>query len=329
MAQGIPTDPLLSSQWHLGLGAWAINVQDVWLDYTGNGVTVAVLDDGFDYLHPDLSGPYNTSLDYDYGNFDTDAFYVTSQDTHGTAVMGIIGADDNGQGGVGVAFDTELIGYRLDFSSFTLTTLASALNNAANNADIMNNSWGFTQIFSDNFSNSVWSGVSSALINMVDNGRGGLGTITLFSGGNDRAIGGNSNYHNMSNSPYTIAVAALDQDGTIATTIGSSGNPFEYSSPGANLLVSAPGSQIQTTDVRGATGYSSGDYTNVFGGTSAASPIVSGVVALMLEANPNLGYRDVQEILAFSARKNDPTDAGWQTNGAGLHFNHDYGFGLV
>jgi len=76
-------------------------------------------------------------------------------------------------------------------------------------------------------------------------------------------------------------------------------------------------------------GYVSGDYLNGFAGTSAAAPIVSGVIALMLEANPLLGYRDVQDILALSARKNDPSDAGWQDNGAGLHFNHDFGFGLV
>jgi subtilisin-like proprotein convertase family protein len=62
---------------------------------------------------------------------------------------------------------------------------------------------------------------------------------------------------------------------------------------------------------------------------------VSGVVALMLQANPDLGYRDVMEILAYSARNSDPGSATWQTNGAhdwnggGLHFSSDYGFGLV
>jgi len=67
----------------------------------------------------------------------------------------------------------------------------------------------------------------------------------------------------------------------------------------------------------------------LFGGTSAAAPLVSGVVALMLEANPELGWRDVRTILAKSAKKVDTAHPDWQVNGAGLNINHDYGFGLV
>ncbi|HEY9346834.1 MAG TPA: proprotein convertase P-domain-containing protein, partial [Inquilinus sp.] len=75
-------------------------------------------------------------------------------------------------------------------------------------------------------------------------------------------------------------------------------------------------------------------YTSSFNGTSAAAPMISGVVALMLDANPTLGWRDVQEILAYSART-APASSGDQTNGAtnwnggGLTVNHDIGFGLV
>uniref|UniRef100_UPI002B41143D S8 family serine peptidase n=1 Tax=Photorhabdus africana TaxID=3097554 RepID=UPI002B41143D len=76
------------------------------------------------------------------------------------------------------------------------------------------------------------------------------------------------------------------------------------------------------------------DYTSMQG-TSFAAPIISGVVALMLEANPNLGYRDVQQILALSARKiNDPSTA-WSDNsshswnGGGMHTSNDYGFGQI
>ena len=65
------------------------------------------------------------------------------------------------------------------------------------------------------------------------------------------------------------------------------------------------------------------------------TPLVTGVIALMLQANPNLGLRDVQEILAYTARQTDPTDPTWQINdatnwnGGGLHVSNDYGFGLV
>jgi hypothetical protein len=71
------------------------------------------------------------------------------------------------------------------------------------------------------------------------------------------------------------------------------------------------------------------DYTENFNGTSAAAPIVSGVAALMLQANPALGWRDVQEILMRSAAKTGAGNAGWFTNAAGFHFNHDFGAGLV
>ena len=121
-----------------------------------------------------------------------------------------------------------------------------------------------------------------------------------------------------------------------------------YSNRGASILVSAPSSGgakgIATTDLSGAAGYSLGDSTTTFGGTSAAAPIVAGVVALMLEANPHLGWRDVQDILALSAEHvgsavgAGPQGAeayGWTVNGAdgfnggGLQFSNDYGFGLV
>jgi subtilisin family serine protease len=79
----------------------------------------------------------------------------------------------------------------------------------------------------------------------------------------------------------------------------------------------------------GAYGYDSTDYTNTFGGTSSACPLFSGTVALMLDANPNLSWRDVQHIIAKTADKIDPTNPGWLTNGAGFDFNHDYGFGRL
>lgn len=89
--KGVPDDPDLSSQWHTDPAeSWDINVRDVWLDYTGEGIIVGVLDDGFDYSHSDLSPNYRTDLDYDVSAGTADAAPVNSSDNHGTAVMGII-----------------------------------------------------------------------------------------------------------------------------------------------------------------------------------------------------------------------------------------------
>ena len=71
------------------------------------------------------------------------------------------------------------------------------------------------------------------------------------------------------------------------------------------------------------------DYTANFGGTSSACPLAAGVTALLLDANPNLTWRDVQHILIRTAEKNDPNSGGWSTNGAGYLVSHDYGFGRV
>ena len=316
-----PNDPFLSRQWHLS----AINADSVWSDYTGKGVKVGIVDDGFDYLHPDLAANYRTDLDYDAIGRDNDAYSSASGDKHGTAVAGIIGADiDNGVGGAGVAPKASLIGYRIGFgSNGTSSALADALSRQVQ-VDVSNNSWGYSTPFQDNFNQSSFASMASSINNAVTNGRGELGTVFVFAAANYRSSGDNVNYHNFQNSPDTIAVGSLSSRGTYAS----------YSNPGAALLISAPGVSIYTTDRVGKAGYSSGDYT-YFGGTSAAAPVVSGVVALMLEANPELGYRDVQEILAFSARNPVASDRGWQTNGAdtwnggGLTVSHDYGFGQV
>ncbi|MFM9159887.1 MAG: S8 family serine peptidase, partial [Dolichospermum sp.] len=129
-------------------------------------------------------------------------------------------------------------------------------------------------------------------------------------GGNGRGSLDNSNYDGYANSRYVIAVAAHRNN--------SNGVFSGYSEPGANLLVTAPSNGgtlgVVTTDLMGADGYNGltdQNYTNAFGGTSSATPLVSGVIALMLQANPNLTWRDVQHILVRSAEKNDPTNTDW------------------
>jgi hypothetical protein len=68
---------------------------------------------------------------------------------------------------------------------------------------------------------------------------------------------------------------------------------------------------------------------NTFRGTSSAAPLAAGIIALLLEANPNLTWRDVQHIVVNTAKKTSPLDEGWKKNGAGFEFNHKFGFGRL
>jgi kexin len=127
--------------------------------------------------------------------------------------------------------------------------------------------------------------------------------------------------------------------------LNAQGQKAPYSEPGANVWVSTFGGDfcdtlaLTTTDVTGRAGNNSGDsagelvgqrnYTQCMNGTSAATPLAAGAVALLLHANPALSWRDVRAILATTARKNDPTHPDWRTNGAGLPIHHGHGYGAI
>ncbi|MFA7670219.1 MAG: S8 family serine peptidase, partial [Burkholderiaceae bacterium] len=173
---------------------------------------------------------------------------------------------------------------------------------------------------------------------MAEFGRGGLGIVTLFAAGNEREMNFDTNDTPITNMPWAIGVAASDQKGGVTI----------YSNAGASVLVTAPGSflaSIVTTDLQGELGRNTepgvaGNYTDrdeMFIGTSASTPIAGGVVALMLEANPGLGYRDVQEILVYSSRRATFLDrdhdhafnGAHDWNGGALLASHDFGYGHI
>jgi len=340
----IPTDPLFAQQWHLrntgqtgGTPGMDINVTSVWDEYTGAGIRIAVNDTGVDPFHPDIAPNYDAASDRNYRTGQPDGSPDQSLEVnwHGTAVAGMIAAKINGGGAVGVAPDAVIV-------SLAGFGEPQAFIDAAS-FDIMNNSWGFSFPFTDDFLDPAFGDFVEAIDLAISSGRGGFGTVLVFAAGNAYDASGsfglppgsvdgfdNANFHNFQNSRFVISVAALDDNGTYASPSSELG----YSTPGAPVLVSAPGTQVLTTDIAGPAGDSGGDFTTV-DGTSFAAPIVSGVVALMLDAQPALGYRDVQEILTYSARFIDPIDQSWLINGTrdwnngGLHSNVNYGFGLV
>ncbi|NJK92016.1 MAG: S8 family serine peptidase [Blastochloris sp.] len=325
-----PTDPNFPDQWHLNDAAPAnINVQTAWDSFTGSGFSISIVDDGVDLGHEDLdantpavTGLIDSSFHWDFNAGDNNPQPIAN-DAHGTACAGIAGAVwNNSLGGAGVAPESTILGIRLIAAPVTDMVQATAL--AWSKADISSNSWGPVGPSSLQGPGPL---AEAALKSSTTSGRGGKGIVYLFANGNDDLDNDYSTYDGYASSPYVIAVGALLDNGVKAS----------YSERGPNLTISAfagpsptiLGENIFTTDISGGAGYSPGNYTSTFNGTSAATPMVAGVVALMLEANPNLSWRDVKDILIRTAEKNDPTHPDWKNNGGGIHFNHSYGAGQV
>jgi subtilisin family serine protease len=116
-----PADPRFSEQWHLenagqsgGLPFADIRVRPVWdAGISGAGVTIAIVDEGTQYRHPDLEPNWVIGSGYDYNDDDSDPSPSGSDDRHGTAVAGISLAASNRVGGLGVAYDSRLVPLRL------------------------------------------------------------------------------------------------------------------------------------------------------------------------------------------------------------------------
>jgi Ca2+-binding RTX toxin-like protein len=337
MPQG--SNPLFSSQWHFALIG---DIRAVWADYCGDGVTVAVYDDGVQSSHADLRSNYDQTLEIDLvGSTPNDG-----SSGHGTAVAGIIAAADNDTDAIGVSYGATLVGvdYLNDAFDLTYAEYLSVLS-SAERFDVVNFSWGNYQAFlsGSNLGNaaSQTAGEAMALREAISEGRDGLGTIFIKAVGNfahdtiygQFGIHGNAQGEGLNNMHELIVVSATDR----------SGNAASYSSWGHNILVAAPAASV-TTDMTGFDGYTTGRMTTTFSGTSAAAPVVSGVAALMLQANPDLHWRDVQNILAASAAQTGSSfgqnasgyEAGnWFSNGAenwnggGMTYNQSYGYGMV
>lgn len=332
----MPNDTLINSQWHLKFNNQSgavtgtdIQAESVWAyptagaGWRGRNVRIGIVDDGLQTNHPDLQAHVDTVNDKDWNGNDFDP-NPGSGDDHGTACAGNAGAvGNNGVGVSGSAPESTLVGMRLIAAVTTDSQEADAMGYLPQLIQIKSNSWGPSD------TGTVLEGPGSltlaAFKSAAETGRGGKGTIFFWAGGNGLQYKDDANYDGYANSIYTIAVAAFD----------SQSRQAYYSEPGACLVVTSPSSgsspalKITTTDRTGSVGYSTGNYATDFGGTSSATPTAAGVAALMLEANPNLGWRDVQEILMASARKVNPSDADWITNAAGFHFNHKFGAGLV
>ena len=345
-----PNDSYWLEQWHLenleqdttrrGVD---MNAREAWATTQGQGMVIAVVDTGVELTHPDLVNQAASTLHW---NFEADGPFgdppQTNSFDHGTSVAGLAAAQGNNNLGVigiapGAKFASWVI-YNTNTTSGTFVSpekLAQMFQFKNQEVQIQNHSWakGTEELI------PLSPLEDAAISNAVTLGRGGKGVIIVNAAGNFRIIHGrNANDDARISDHRAIAVAAVRADGRVAT----------YSNPGASILVSATSGDLQgghpnlfTTDKVGLLGYNRigfvsdpalSDYVFGafgFGGTSAAAPLISGVAALVLSVNPDLHYRDVQQIFLHASHQTDPADPDLIPNGAGYLVSHNTGFGLV
>jgi len=267
-----------------------IHGDEVYQNYTGNGVKIAIIDDGFDTEHYELEGRVVKTINYTDEYINTDVSHTYSDDYHGTAVAGIIASNSNGYGIRGVAPNTQLILIKMKESSSDSETIDMFRKAVEAGADIINCSWG-----TDDVSQSV-----KDYINCIStNGRDKKGVIVVFASGNTAKNMGNDE----SAISGVIGVGATNEYNQISS----------YSNYGKDLDVVAPGGSeyglgITTLDPMGYDGLMANEYNGYdnyysFIGTSAAAPIVSGALALVLEKYPDITREEVQYLLKTTSDK--------------------------
>lgn len=311
-------DPLFLRQWHLVNTRYPgndINVKNVWYSgIRGHNVTVAVVDDGLDYDLEDLKANFNAKGSWDFNDNTDLPTPRLFDDFHGTRCAGEIAAVKNDQCGIGVAYEAKVSGIRILSGHVTLEEEAAALIYGLDENDIYSNSWGP----SDNGQTVAGPSmlVRKAFIKGVQDGRQNKGAVYVFASGNGADNYDQCNFDGYTNSIYTFTVGAIDHKNLI---------PNYAEACSAVMVVtysSGSGESIHTTDPKE-------KCCHTHGGTSAAAPMAAGVIALMLEANPELSWRDVQHIAARAGVTINEDDGEYQETALGLKYSHKYGYGKM
>lgn len=320
-ADRVIRDPYFVEQWNLNPAAGRVFGADVDVDahihgsgeltrYTGRGVRIAIIDDGLDLSHEDLQGAVVAT--YNLSRNDSRLDPVEATASHGTAVTGIIAAQQNTRGITGIAPEAEVLFVEYDRWMTDSDMLSAFAQAEAFGADVINCSWG---------TYDVSPSVREKIQDLARHGRGGRGIAIVYAVGNeDRSMA-----HDESAIPEVIAVAASNEYNERAS----------YSNYGPELDLLAPGGEwlgIATLDAMGggygvAAPWSDPDYLLAdddwaFKGTSAAAPTVTGVIALMLEIDPQLTVEKITELLHRTADRIGPRS---YLNG----HNDYYGYGKV
>uniref|UniRef100_A0A915PEJ1 P/Homo B domain-containing protein n=1 Tax=Setaria digitata TaxID=48799 RepID=A0A915PEJ1_9BILA len=311
-------DPFWSHQWNLSkeiiqkssrtMNGERISMQvlEAWkLGYTGKGVVVTILD-------PEAS--------YDLNDNDPDPMpRFNEMNRHGTRCAGEIAMTPNNSFcGVGIAYNAKIGGVRMLDGKVTDRIEAEALSYNINHIDIFSISWGPA----DDGKTVEGPGLLTqrAILKGIQQGRDGKGVIYVWASGNGGMKDDDCDCDGYMDSIYTLSVSSVTEDGT---------SPW-YAEKCAATLTSTFSNgdhkmqMITTTDIEN-------KCTATFAGTSASAPMAAAIIALGLDANPSLTWRDVQHIIVWTS---DPIplldiNEGWNRNARGLLVNSRFGFGIM
>lgn len=299
----IDIDNAVFGKHHFKKGADA-RVADAWKELGDSGsssIRIAVIDTGFDIEHPALAGngrkivlPFNAgdnNTDVSPVSFDGDGNgYVAA---HGTSCAAVAAGAIDDEGVFGASPNSKIMPIKLNILSDT--AIIRAFSHAMNNgADIISCSLGWPTPV------PLSTQVSNFLKKVSREGRGGKGIPVLFAAGNANP--------NSNNQPRAVSDFAAHPDCICVVASNSLDEHSDYSFYGANAWISAPTNGNQGVGITTASADWDGsqvvhNYTSGFGGTSSATPLAAGCVAILLAANPNLTAGQVKEILKKSTDK--------------------------
>uniref|UniRef100_A0A8C2C5F7 Furin (paired basic amino acid cleaving enzyme) a n=1 Tax=Cyprinus carpio TaxID=7962 RepID=A0A8C2C5F7_CYPCA len=298
-----------------------LNVKEAWKrGFTGQGVVVSILDDGIEKNHPDLIKNYDPDASYDVNDGDPDPqprYTQLNDNRHGTRCAGEVAAvANNGMCGVGVAYNSKIGGVRMLDGEVTDVVEAQSLSLNPQHIDIYSASWGPED--DGKTVDGPAKLAKEAFLRGVNEGRGGRGSIFVWASGNGGREKDSCNCDGYTNSIYTLSISSSTQNGNVPwySEACSSTLATTYSSGGLNEK------QIVTTDLRQ-------KCTDSHTGTSASAPLAAGIIALALEANKNLTWRDMQHLVVRTSNPAHLTTNDWKTNGVGRRVSHSYGYGLL
>ncbi|XP_072899632.1 PC3-like endoprotease variant B isoform X1 [Hemitrygon akajei] len=332
-------DPLWPSQWVLfnsgqtpGPKGFDINVMPAWKkNITGAGVVVTIIDDGVDHRNTDLKKNYDPDASFDFNDYfdekhDPVPNAKNEQNGHGTKCAGEVAMEANNSFcGVGIAYNANIGGIRALDGTVTDAIEAAALTYKNNYIDIYSCCWGPK----DNGQNLDGPKVLTlkALKEGAEKGRNGKGNIFVWASGNGGLVFDHCGADGYVNSIFTVAVGAVSYQGlSTFYTEACSGNVAVIPTGGSSEI---PFQSALASELEMVTTELDNQCTTTFKGTSSAAPIAAGIIALVLQANPNLTWRDVQHLIVQTCKITDPMNEGWKINGAGYHVHHKYGFGLL